>query len=87
MAEDKMQKSLTVKELKELAPLSEVYEMNKYAKYLVFVEKGDLAGSYELAYQKAAQVVAAMKKLGMTCIVIIGKSDDVKIMEMEVEKV
>lgn len=86
----KKRNTITVKEIKELAPLSEVYELNTYAKYLVTVAKPMLAHGdktpYELAHARATAVAEALKAQGIPCIVLIGVTDDVKFLELKGEK-
>lgn len=86
---DRKAKTLTVKEVKELAPLSEVYELSKFSKYLVTVAKPILGHGdktpYELAHARATAVAEALKAQGIPCVVLIGVTDDVKFLELKTE--
>lgn len=79
-------KKLTVKELKELAPLSEVYELSPYCKYLVFIPVSSLVGGAELAKSKAIQAAKAFQYHNIPGAVLFGKIEDMQIMELKVEK-
>lgn len=87
MAEDKRKKTITVKEIKELAPLADVYELNEFCKYLVRIPKSELVGGNELAHRKAKVVANALQALNIPCIVIIGVAEDVTFLELKGEKV
>ena len=89
MAEDKQLKVITPKEIKQIAPLSEVYQLSKYDKYLVIIEASSLEGRYELSHQRARQIAAAMKQLELTPVIMIvdaGTMQNVKFYEFKEEK-
>ena len=89
MAEDKKLTTITPQEIKDIAPLSEVYEMSKYSKYLVVIEASNLAGGWELAHQRAKQVAATLLKLEMKFAIILvptGGMDGIKFYDFKEEK-
>lgn len=76
------QKKITVKEIKEIEPKSEIYELNKFSKYIVMVKKSTLAGGDNVAAQKAKVIMECLKQMNIPSIVLIGVDDDVKFMEI-----
>lgn len=64
-------KVITPEEIKNIAPLSEVYQMNKYDKYLVIIEQSNLVGGYEVAHERAKQVAASLLKLELKFVIMI----------------
>lgn len=90
MADDKKAKSLTVQDIKEISPLSEVYQLSRYDKYMIIVPMSNLAGGYELAYNRAKQIAIAMKQLELKFTVMIVGGDileGVRFLEFKEEKI
>ena len=77
------QKKLTVKEIKELEPKADVYELNQYTKYLVTVRKSELDIGGKIAHQQAEIVLKTLQQAGVNAVILIGMNDDVKFMEIE----
>lgn len=73
---------ITVKEIKEIEPKADIYELNKYSKYLVMIKKSSLVGGNAAANQKAKIIASAIKALNIPCIILIGVDEDVKFMEL-----
>lgn len=79
---DKKPKKITVSEIKEIEPKADVYELSPYSKYLVMISKSELDIGGKIAQQKAAVIMQVMSQAEIPCVVLIGVSDDVKIMEI-----
>lgn len=77
----KKTKPITVKEIKVIEPKADIYELNKYCKYLCMIKKSNLAGGNKEAEAKASIVLQTMTQAGISCIILIGVDDDVKFME------
>lgn len=75
-------KKVTVSEIKELSPKSEIYELNPHSKYLITVRKSELDIGGKMAEQKARVIMQTMSHAEIPCVVIIGISDDVKFFEI-----
>lgn len=77
-----MQKKITVKEIKEIEPKAEVYELNKQCKYIVMIKKSPLAGGDMVAKQKASVIMNCLSQMEIPAMVLIGVDDDVQFMEI-----
>ena len=82
MSDNKKPKKITVKEIKEIEPKAEVYELSPYSKYLVTVRKSELDIGGKIATQKAQLIMKVMSQAEVPCVVLIGVNDDVKFMEL-----
>jgi hypothetical protein len=86
MAEDKKQTKLTVKEIQEIAPLADVFELNPHGKYLVRIKKSNLIVDPNMYKQKAGIIAKLFDTVGIPCLILIG-SDDVEFYELKEKKV
>jgi hypothetical protein len=84
MAKKKEEKKLTVKEIKELQPLAEVYELSKYRKYIVLVQKSPLIAMDSVTTEtKARELGRVLQSAGVPCYMLIGiDSKDVRFLEI-----
>ena len=79
-------KKLTVMELKELEPKLEVYELNKYSKYIVMIEKSSLLTPEQANYvanTKAREIMKVLAAHQIPCAILIGVGSDVRFIELE----
>lgn len=88
MSESKKTNKLTVREIKEIEPKSEVYEINKYAKVIVLLKKSLIPEANILLPEKAKRIMQVFARAGVEPIILIGVDDDVKFYELgETKKV
>lgn len=81
-------KKLTVKEVREQAPLAEVYELNPYCKYIVMLKKSKIALDQNAELMNRGQhLMRIFAAHGIPCAIFIGSLDDVQIVELKAEKV
>jgi hypothetical protein len=78
------QKKITVKEIKEIDPKADVYELSPYSRYMIMVKKSSLLDSSgkDTSMEKAKVIMNLMTQLQIPCAVLIGVSDDVKFLEL-----
>lgn len=86
MAEDKRQTKLTVKELQEITPLLDVFELNPHGKYLVRIKKSALVVDPNMYKQKAGIIAKLFDSVGIPCLILIG-GDDVEFFELKENKI
>lgn len=86
MAENKRQAKLTVKELQEITPLADVFELNPHGKYLVRIRKSALVVDPSMYRQKATIIAKLFDSVGIPCLILIG-SEDVEFFELKENKI
>jgi hypothetical protein len=85
--ESRKQKSLTVSEVREMAPLADVYELSLYSRYMVAVPKSVLVGGNEIAMNRGRQIAAAFKQIGIPVVIMVGVDlKEVTFLELKEEK-
>jgi hypothetical protein len=83
MAKPKEKKKLTVKEIKELEPKAEVYELSPFRKYIIVVKKPSIVGiDPARSYQTAKELARILVAMGISCQLLVNVDDDVKFLEI-----
>lgn len=74
---------LTVKDITELQPLAEVYELNQFRKYIIVVKKSSIIGLDPTRTRQTAEHIArVLIGANIKCHMIVGIEDDVKFLEI-----
>lgn len=73
---------ITVKEIKEIEPKADIYELSKHCRYFITVKKSLLVGGNDTAMSKAKIIMQMMSQLDIPCAIMIGVDEDVKFMEL-----
>ena len=79
---NKKQSKITVKEIREIEPSADIYELSPYSRYLVTVRKSEFDIGGVVAQQKARVIMQTLSQAQIPCVVLIGMNDDVKFMEL-----
>lgn len=77
MTQSKTQKvkTITVKEIKEIEPLGEVYQLSPYYSYIITIEKSNLVGGAERAQAKAQQMLKMLNVANIPAFVMLADKD------------
>lgn len=80
----KTKKKLTVKQIQELHPKSELYELNPYSKYIVMLKKSNIITQQnEDLMRKGQELVRIFAAHSIPCAIFVGSLDDVQIVELQ----
>lgn len=78
-----VQKKLLVREIKELEPLADVYELSKYKSYIVIVKKSSIIGiDPNRAMRTAKEVARVLIATGIPCQLLVNVDNEVKFLEI-----
>jgi len=81
-------KKITVKEVKELTPLADVYELSPYCKYIVMIKRSQIALSQNAELmQKGREIIRIFGAFNIPCAIFVGSLEDMQIIELQGEKV
>lgn len=86
MSEDKKPKQLTVEEIKAIEPLADVYQFNKFNRYIVMVKRSNLVDPEKARYitsERAKMVYAAFQRLQIPVVVLVGADEFLTIFEVK----
>ncbi len=86
MSEDKKQTKLSVKDIQQITPLADVFELNPHGKYLVRIKKSALVGGIGHYREKASVISKMFDAVGIPVLILIG-ADDVEFYELKETKV
>lgn len=76
-------KGPTVQEIKQLQPLADVYELNKFRTYFVIIRKSSIIGiDRSRAEATAREVARTLIASGIKCYIIAGVDDEIKFLEV-----
>lgn len=85
--ESRKQKLLTVSEVREMAPLADIYELSPHNKYMVAVPKSILVGGNEIAMNRGRQIAAAFKSINIPVVIMVGVDlNEVTFLELKEER-
>jgi hypothetical protein len=82
MSDSKKIKKLTVREIREIEPKSELFEIQPYHKIIVMLKKSIIPEANQLLPEKAKVIMQAFAKRGIEPVILIGVDDDVKFYEI-----
>jgi hypothetical protein len=80
----KEKKKLAVKEIKEISPLADVYELSSYRKYIIVIRKPSIIGmdqSHALMVAKEVARICILHKIPIQLLVNVD-FDEVKFLEI-----
>lgn len=81
----KTKKKLTVKEIREIEPKTNVYELDSHCKYIINIEKSSIALNQNADLMSQAQnIMKIMKAYNLPCAIMIG-ADNIKFLELKGE--
>lgn len=84
----KTEKRLKLTEIKAIEPKAELYELNKYSKYIIIVPKSNLLLNQNIEkYDAGKQIMRIMAAFQIPCAIFVGSTDDIRIIELQAEKV
>lgn len=81
-------KRLKLTEIREIAPVADVYELNQFCKYIVMLKKSPIALQQNVdLMQKGKEIMRIFAAFNIPCAIFIGSLNDVQIVELKAEKV
>lgn len=81
-------KRLKLTEIREIAPVADVYELHPNCKYLVFLKKSAIALDQNAdLMQKGKEIMRIMAAFQIPCAIFVGSLENVQIVELKAEKV
>lgn len=78
----KENKKLKVAQIKEIQPKADVYELNKFSRYIVMIEKSQIIGGNQGIMSSAQEIMKVMAAHGLPCAILLGVDDGVKFFEL-----
>lgn len=80
-------KKLVVKEVKELSPLADVYELSPYCKYIVMLKRSQIALNQNAELmQKGREIIKIFGAFSIPCAIFVGSLEDMQIVELQAVK-
>lgn len=81
-------KRLKLTEIREIAPVADIYELHQNCRYLVFLKKSAIALDQNAdLMQKGKEIMRIMAAFQIPCAIFVGSLADVQIVELKAEKV
>lgn len=84
----KTEKRLKLTEIRAIEPKADVYELNKYCKYIIMIKKSNIITQQNIELmQKGREIMRIFAAFEIPCAIFVGSLDDVQIVELSAEKV